>query len=106
MHARARYLSEHLAVLPLGVPGRLVSTHDAPLGLLALINRPPWERRRSAAARPGPKPDPKASASSKARPTLERFEGGRWRTVAPADRLQLAQPAVQACPQSFADMTL
>lgn len=94
----ARYLSEHLAVLPLSVPGRLVATHDAPLGLLALIDRPPWERRRAAAARPDPNPesDPKGSAKPKARPTLERFEGGRWRAVAPADRLQLPQPAVQA----------
>ena len=94
----ARYLSEHLAVLPLGVPGRLVATHDAPLGLLALIDRPPWERRRAAAAGPGPdpKPDPKGSTKPRARPTLERFEGGRWRAVAPADRLQLPQPAVQA----------
>ena len=94
----ARYLSEHLAVLPLGVPGRLVATHDAPLGLLALIDRPPWERRRAAAAGPGPgsDPDPKGPTKPRVRPMLERFEGGRWRAVAPSDRLQLPQPAVQA----------
>ena len=96
MRTRRRYLSEHLAVLPLGVPGRLVATHDAPLSLLALLDRPPWERWRSAGARPGPSPDPVGAAAPKARPTLERYEGGRWRAVAPADRVRLAQPAVQA----------
>ncbi len=97
-----RYLSEHVDVLPLGVPVRLVATHDAPLGLLALLDRPPWERRRSAGLTTGPEavPNPVPDGTKRAapRPQLERFEGGRWRVVAAADRVRLAQPATQARP--------
>ncbi len=82
-------------MLPLGVPGRLVATHDAPLGLVALLERPPWERRRAGSAGPAPGPGAEAAAAPRARPRLERYEGGQWRAVPPADRLQLVQPATQ-----------
>jgi hypothetical protein len=98
-HGR-RYLSEHVPVLPLGVPGRLVATHDAPLGLVALLERPPWERWRASSAGPGPSPGAGAAAAPRARPRLERYEGGQWRAVPPADRLQLVQPAMQVAAPS------
>ncbi|KAK9839417.1 hypothetical protein WJX81_000945 [Elliptochloris bilobata] len=91
-----RYLSEHIAVLPLGVPDRLVATHDAPLGLLALLDRPPWERRRAGGRGSNPDPNRREAPVPNSHPTLERFEGGQWCAVAPADRLQLVQPATQA----------
>jgi len=93
-HGR-RYLSEHVPVLPLGVPGRLVAMHDAPLGRGALRARPPGARRRAGSAGPAPGPGAEAAAAPRARPRLERYEGGQWRAVPPADRLHLVQPATQ-----------
>jgi len=70
-----RYLTEHVASLPLGVMGRLVSANDTIMALLPLVDQPPWQRTRKG--------------------ELERFTEGRWQVVAPADRLKVSQPDAQ-----------
>ena len=40
----ARYLTEHVASLPLGVTARLVAGNDTVMALLPLVDRPPWVR--------------------------------------------------------------
>jgi hypothetical protein len=41
----ARYLTEHVASLPLAVTARLVSANDMVMALLPLVDRPPWTRQ-------------------------------------------------------------
>lgn len=43
--ALLRFLCEHLHRLPLGVITRVLDTHDVLLGLVILIENPPWTRR-------------------------------------------------------------
>lgn len=40
----ARYLTEHVTSLPLGVMARLVSSNDTIMALLPLVDHPPWVR--------------------------------------------------------------
>ena len=42
-----RYLTEHVAKLPLGVMSRLLDTHDILVTVVPLIENPPWTRRNS-----------------------------------------------------------
>ena len=71
-----RYITDCLAVLPLGVLPRLVRSNDTIMSLAGLIEKPPWERRRGS--------------------TLQRFLAGSWREVAAAEKFQLCQPEAQA----------
>lgn len=41
-----RYLVDYCCQLPLGLLGRLVSSNDTILALVALTDRPPWQRQR------------------------------------------------------------
>lgn len=41
-----RYVTDNAARLSLGTVSRIQSTHDMPLALLAMLDNPPWERRR------------------------------------------------------------
>lgn len=41
----ARYLCEHVEVLPLGVVGRITDTHDYLMLFVPLLENPPWTRR-------------------------------------------------------------
>lgn len=43
--ALLRFLCEHVHRLPLGVMTRLLDTHDVLLGLVILVENPPWTRR-------------------------------------------------------------
>lgn len=43
--ALLRFLCEHLHRLPLGVMTRVLDTHDVLLGLVILVENPPWTRR-------------------------------------------------------------
>lgn len=43
--ALLRFLCEHLHRLPLGVMTRVLDTHDVLLGLVFLVENPPWTRR-------------------------------------------------------------
>jgi hypothetical protein len=40
-----RFLCEHVSALPLGVVVRLLDTHDMLLGVVPLLENPPWTRR-------------------------------------------------------------
>jgi hypothetical protein len=40
-----RYLTEHMDKVSLGLMARLVTTNDAAMALLPLLDRPPWVRR-------------------------------------------------------------
>ncbi|KXZ43602.1 hypothetical protein GPECTOR_85g332 [Gonium pectorale] len=71
-----RYVTDALPRLPMGALSRVVSTNDTLMGLLPLLDRPPWVRTRV----PGG-----------GRPVLEKWAGNRWAPVAPADRLKITQ---------------
>jgi zinc finger MYND domain-containing protein 10 len=43
--AMLRFICEHIAALPLSVMTRVLDTHDVLLGLVPLIENPPWTRR-------------------------------------------------------------
>lgn len=47
----ARYLTEHVGSLPLGVMAQLVATNDTIMALLPLVDRPPWVRRNKGQVR-------------------------------------------------------
>ncbi|CBJ28395.1 conserved unknown protein [Ectocarpus siliculosus] len=70
--ALLRFLCEHLHRLPLGVMTRVLDTHDVLLGLVILVENPPWTRR----AEEG---------------TWQKFVDFEWRTVAAADLLQVTK---------------
>lgn len=40
-----RFLAEHVALLPLSVANRMYNTHDVILGLIPLVDAPPWTYR-------------------------------------------------------------
>lgn len=69
--ALLRFLCEHLSRLPLGVMTRVLDTHDVLLGLVVLIEYPPWTRRseevRKGIPSPVPRPPPPILASCSAR---------------------------------------
>jgi len=70
-----RYVTDHAKSLPLGLLTRMVSTLDVPMLLVALIDNPPWERRRDA--------------------VLERLVGNKWAEVQGADIAAVTQNAAQ-----------
>ncbi|GIM09072.1 hypothetical protein Vretimale_12950 [Volvox reticuliferus] len=72
-----RYLTDGLPRMPMGALSRVVSTNDTLMGLLPLLDRPPWVRTRV--------------PSGGGRPVLEKWGGNGWVTVAPADRLKITQ---------------
>lgn len=74
-----RYLTDVLPRLPMGALSRMVSSNDTIMGLLPLLERPPWVRTRM--------PPP----GSGGRPVLEKWQGNRWAAVAPADRFKITQ---------------
>lgn len=43
--ALLRFLCEHLDRLPLGVMTRVLDTHDVLIGLVVLVENPPWTKR-------------------------------------------------------------
>ena len=67
----ARYLTEHITKLPLGVMSRLLDTHDVLMLCVPLIENPPWTRRVGA--------------------TWQKFVNHAWADVGPADLLKLTQ---------------
>lgn len=70
-----RYLSDDVTKLPLSVMGRLVSSNDVPMALVALLDSPPWKRRRGG--------------------KQEVWQDNSWVVVPPADRLKLTQADAQ-----------
>lgn len=60
-----RYLTDVLPRLPMGALSRMVSSNDTIMGLLPLLERPPWVRTRM--------PPP----GSGGRPVLEKWQGNR-----------------------------
>ncbi len=67
-----RYLTDHLSHVSMGLMGRLLTTNDIPMALAALLDSPPWVRRR-------------------AKGVQERWEGNAWHRVEPQDRLKLGK---------------
>lgn len=67
-----RYLSEHVAKLPLSVMTRILDTHDVMLLMVPLIESPPWTRR-----------NPKGQ--------WQKFQGQAWGVVEPVNLLKLTQ---------------
>lgn len=47
----ARYLTEHVSSLPLGVMVQLVAGNDTIMALLPLVDRPPWSRHNKGQVR-------------------------------------------------------
>ncbi|GLI58538.1 hypothetical protein VaNZ11_000280 [Volvox africanus] len=72
-----RYLTDGLPRMPMGALSRVVSTNDTLMGLLPLLDRPPWVRTRL--------------PSGGGRPVLEKWGGNGWVAVPPADRLKITQ---------------
>ncbi|CAM9495957.1 unnamed protein product [Ectocarpus sp. 4 AP-2014] len=72
-----RFLCEHLHRLPLGVMTRVLDTHDVLLGLVILVENPPWTRRTEEG-------------------TWQKFVDFEWRAVAAADLLQVTKTEGQA----------
>eukprot|EP00752_Nemacystus_decipiens_P013472 g11931.t1 len=70
--ALLRFLCEHLHRLPLGVMTRVLDTHDVLLGLVILVENPPWTRRTEEG-------------------TWQKFVDFEWKTVAVADLLQVTK---------------
>ncbi|KAL4451614.1 hypothetical protein ABPG75_007276 [Micractinium tetrahymenae] len=67
-----RYLTDHAPKLSLSVLTRIVSTNDAAMTLLPLLERPPWVRRGKGGA-------------------VEKYIGGSWQAVPPEERYRLTQ---------------
>ncbi|GAB4819300.1 hypothetical protein N2152v2_006346 [Parachlorella kessleri] len=65
------YLTDHMDKVSLGLMTRLVSTNDAAMALLPLLDRPPWVRRGKSG--------------------IEKFINGKWQAVDPRDRMRLTQ---------------
>lgn len=83
-----RYLSDHLSKLPMGALSRMVSTNDTIMGLLPLLERPPWVRTRMVG---GATPAAAGGAASKPSRVMEKWNGQRWAAVPPAERLKMCQ---------------
>ena len=93
-----RHLTDRIRELPLSVAARLVAPADVPALLAALLDEPPWERRRRGKGEKGKGASGKAAtgkgASGKgANRGLQRFERGEWRAV--EDKLKLCQHDIQ-----------
>lgn len=85
--AMGRYLSDHIAALPLGIIPRLMRTNDVLSVLVPLLSSKPWQRGRGA--------------------KLETYAGGQWVACAPGQHLRITQPEAQVttsfyCTASFA----
>ncbi|KAG5191579.1 hypothetical protein JKP88DRAFT_271291 [Tribonema minus] len=71
-----RFICEHIAALPLGVATRLLDTHDVLLGIVPLIENPPWTRRLDSGK-------------------WQKFIDFKWQDVKPADLLKLTRLEAQ-----------
>ncbi len=80
--ASRRYLTDHLARLPLCAAGRLLSASDAVMALASLLARPPWQRRRRGAG-------------------LQRFSDGGWSDVKASAEPCLCKAEAQVGPIVF-----
>ena len=69
-----RYLTDHIAHLPLGVTCRLLRTHDTPMLLASLTTLLPWKRSRR----------------FKDRHVTERFSAGTWEVIPADERAKLS----------------
>ena len=81
-----RYLAEHAASLPLAGVVRMVETHDVILGLVPLIENPPWARKSRRPEASLPEGDS----------GWEKLIDHRWTPVARSDLLRLTQAEAQA----------
>lgn len=70
-----RYLSEHVAALPLGGVSRLLDTHDLMLAVVPLIENPPTIMR--------------VQGQGGGKPSWRKFVGDAWAEVAPGELLRL-----------------
>jgi hypothetical protein len=97
-----RYLSEHVAALPLSAAVRLLDTHDVMLAMVPLIENPPSVRRcrrvglspssaaPAATAPPTTAPPAAAAAATAVQPRVWRkFVDNAWADVPPGELLRL-----------------
>ena len=70
-----RYLTDNSKSLPMGILARLLTAHDLPIALIALLDKPAWERERDR--------------------DIERFQNNQWTLVKGADRVVIGQYAAQ-----------
>lgn len=73
-----RYITDALTTGPMGLLSRVVSTNDTLMGLLPLIDRPPWVRQRRG----------KGGGT-------EKWIGNGWNLIPPGDRFKLTPADVQ-----------
>ncbi|MEW5307426.1 MAG: hypothetical protein WDW36_009824 [Sanguina aurantia] len=73
-----RYITDALTTGPMGLLSRVVSTNDTLMGLLPLIDRPPWVRQRRG----------KGGGT-------EKWIGNGWSLIPPGDRFKLTPADVQ-----------
>ncbi|XP_037707255.1 zinc finger MYND domain-containing protein 10 isoform X4 [Choloepus didactylus] len=66
-----RYITDCVDSLSLSTLSRMLSTHNLPCLLVELLQHSPWSRREGG--------------------KLQRFEGGRWQTVAPSEQQKLSK---------------
>nr|XP_051707575.1 zinc finger MYND domain-containing protein 10 isoform X2 [Oryctolagus cuniculus] len=66
-----RYITDCVDSLSLSTLSRMLSTHNLPCLLVELLEHSPWSRREGG--------------------KLQRFEGGRWHTVAPSEQQKLSK---------------
>ncbi|KAM5313748.1 zinc finger MYND domain-containing protein 10 [Glossophaga mutica] len=66
-----RYITDCVDSLSLSTLSRMLSTHNLPCLLVELLEHSPWSRREGG--------------------KLQRFEGGRWQTVAPSEQQKLSK---------------
>jgi zinc finger MYND domain-containing protein 10 len=78
----ARYLCEHIDVLPLSAQSRILDTHDYLLMFVPLIDEPPWTRRRM-----------KSKDGTVVWEKL--YDNKEWKEVAPKDLIQITQCEAQ-----------
>ena len=76
----SRYLTQHLAKLPLGLAPRLVVTNDAPMALAPLLLKAPWVRVQAQ--------------------QLEQYTDGQWQPLKPEDKGRLCAAEAQVGSQS------
>ncbi|KAM6169910.1 zinc finger MYND domain-containing protein 10 [Rhynchocyon petersi] len=66
-----RYITDCVDSLSLSTLNRMLSTHNLPCLLVELLEHSPWNRKKGG--------------------NLQRFEGGRWQTVAPTEQQKLSK---------------
>ncbi|XP_004451848.2 zinc finger MYND domain-containing protein 10 [Dasypus novemcinctus] len=66
-----RYITDCVDSLSLSTLSRMLSTHNLPCLLVELLEHSPWSRQEGG--------------------KLQRFEGGRWQTVAPSEQQKLSK---------------